>query len=290
MQVVTAATNRRVYMLAVNHRRPVMQNKELRRGLSLAIDRDAILHDVFRAKRIEYHKPMTGPYPPNSWAVVRGPGGIPKPLVDRDLATVLLTRYLDQPVPPPALSLSYPEGDPLAQAACEKIKAQIESLAKDDRTGKKLLIKLDPLAPRELLKRVEEEWRYDLAYVPFDYPDDWYPYALSAMLDPAAAGRSGRNVFGYLTQEGNPDKDDQDLGRELMGLRAYRDFSAITEKSKRISDAFNLNMPFIPLWQLDRHMLVSNRVKFFADDAEPLNPRTLNPTTLFSGIARWRLE
>ena len=61
-------------------------------------------------------------------------------------------------------------------------------------------------------------------------------------------------------------------------------------RTKRISDAFNDRVPFIPLWQLDRHMLVSNRVKFYADDAEPMKPQALNPTTLFGGIARWRLE
>ena len=288
MQVVTATTNRRIYMLAINHRRPVMQNRDLRRGLSMAIDRDTILQDVYRANRIEYHKPMTGPYPPNSWAVFRAAGGIAPPIVNRDAAANLFGRYLDQPVPPPPLTLSYPEGDPLAQAACEKIKAQVESLK--DEKGRKVNIKLEPLAPRDLIKRVEDEWRYDLAYVPFDYPDDWHPYALAAMLDPAAATRGGRNVFGYLTQEGNPDNDAQAFGRELKALRDHRDFAEVMKLSKRISDGFNEQVPFIPLWQLDRHMLVSNRVKFFADDAEPMNPRSLNPTTLFNGVARWRLE
>ncbi|HUR52858.1 MAG TPA: ABC transporter substrate-binding protein [Gemmataceae bacterium] len=290
MQVVTAATNRRVYTLAVNHRRPVMQNHTLRRGLSLAIDRDAILHDVFRANRIEFHKPMTGPFPPNSWAVVRGPGGIAPPLVNRDLATVLLMKYLDQSAPKTDLTLAYPDGDPLAQAACEKIKAQVESLVKDLPPARRLVLKLEPLPARELIKRVEDEWRYDLAYVPFDYPDDWYPFALSAMLDPSAGGRSGRNVFGYLTQVGNPEEADLVFGRELAGLRAHRDFGEVMNRTKRISDTFNERVPFIPLWQLDRHMLVSNRVKFYADDAEPMNPRAINPTTLFGGIARWRLE
>ena len=38
-------------------------------------------------------------------------------------------------------------------------------------------------------------------------------------------------------------------------------------------------------------MVVHNGLKVFVDDTtEPVNPRVLNPTPLFQGIARWRLE
>ena len=58
-----------------------------------------------------------------------------------------------------------------------------------------------------------------------------------------------------------------------------------------MATAFNQVLPFIPLWQLDRHTVVSNNLKVYVEDtADPVSPRLLNPTTLFQGVARWRLE
>ena len=131
VEVVTAATNRRVYMLAVNHRRPQMQSKALRQGLSLAIDRESILSDVYRAGKSEYHKQMGGPFPPRSWAAVKAPGGNTIPLANRDLAVTRLKTYLGDMGAKAEVTLSYPDGDRLAALACNKIKAQVESLFKD---------------------------------------------------------------------------------------------------------------------------------------------------------------
>jgi peptide/nickel transport system substrate-binding protein len=292
VQRYTAATNRRVHILAVNHRRPHLQNKDLRRGLSLAIDRDGILADVFRAGKPEFHRPMTGPFPPTSWATVKGPGGKGEPLGNRDLAVGKLRGYLMIPGAKAEVNLLYPDNDPQAKLACERIKAQVETLFKDSPDGKRVAVVLEPAPPRDVMVRVWDEHRYELAYIPFDYPDDWHPYGLAAFLDPDATGRSGRNCMGYLGRDSAPDADDQSLGRLLQELRAYRDFSgAIVPKVREIHDLFNSNLPFIPLWQLDRHLLVSNRVKVYVGDGpEPASPAVLDPTTLFQNVARWRLE
>jgi peptide/nickel transport system substrate-binding protein len=146
---------------------------------------------------------------------------------------------------------------------------------------------------QELLQRVQVEHnRFDLAYVPFDYPDDWYPYALGAALDVQATGRGGRNWFHFQSPATNPDADDLQLGQLLMGLRNYCDVSGVL--AARAADAgkrFNDSLPFIPLWQLDRHTVIHNSLKVFVEDTtEPVNPRLLNPTTLFQGVARWRLD
>jgi peptide/nickel transport system substrate-binding protein len=138
---------------------------------------------------------------------------------------------------------------------------------------------------------VQDEHRYDLAYVPFDYPDDWHPFALGAALDPAAAGRGGRNWFGFLAGGTNPDPEDQRLGTILNELRLRRDPAQLAAKAAEVSNAFKDCLPFIPLWQLDRHMVVHNSLKVFVDDTvDPVSPRLLNPTPLFQGVARWRLE
>ena len=88
--------------------------------------------------------------------------------------------------------------------------------------------------------RVQDEHRYDLAYIPFDFPDDWYPFALAAALDPSAAIRGGRNWFGFRTAGTNPDADDQRLGQMLGELRLHRDPAKLAaRRSKRASSSTN---------------------------------------------------
>ena len=290
-EVCTAVNNRRVHMLALNLRRPALQSKALRQGLSLAVDREAILNAVYRAGKAEFHHALTGPFPPLSWASTKGSDGQGVPLVNRDLALTRFRTYLFDAGAQSELSLLHASDDPLAKAACEQMKGQIEGLFKDA-GGRKITLKLEPLPPRELRLRVEDEHRYDLAYLPFDYPDDWYPFALGAMLDPLAAGRGGRNWFGFLRAGGTgADADDTRLGQLLSELRAYREFGSLTARTAEAQKLFNECVPFVPLWQLDRHTLVHKALKVHTDDTDTMtDPRVLDPTKLFHGVARWRLE
>ena len=138
--------------------------------------------------------------------------------------------------------------------------------------------------------RVQDEHRYDLAYIPFDSLTTVSVRA-GARVDPAAAIRGGRNWFGFRTAGTNPDADDQRLGRMVDELRLHRDPTELAKRAVEAGKLFNESLPFIPLWQLDRHMVVHNGLKVFVDDTTaPVNPRVLNPTPLFQGIARWRLE
>ena len=60
----------------------------------------------------------------------------------------------------------------------------------------------------------------------------------------------------------------------------------ICELQRRFVEA----MPFIPLWQLDRHMVVSTKLKISFDDAaDSANPKWLSPDEPFAGVARWKL-
>ncbi|MDB5307880.1 MAG: extracellular solute-binding protein [Gemmataceae bacterium] len=293
--VVTAATNRRVHILALNHRRPAIQNGDLRRGIAAAIDREGILNEVFRTDRPEHRRftaPMSGPFPPAAWATPRTPAGQQIPLLNRDEALVRLRRYLESPGATPELRLAYPAGDAQAAAACDRIKNHVESLFKDAADGRKITLILDPIEPRKLLLQTREEFRFDLAYMPYDYPDDWYPFGLASFLDPATAGRDGRNYTGFLSAGTNPDAEGRALGGELAGLVEHRDFAGqIAPRAGRIHKLFNEAVPFVPLWQLDRHMLVHTGLKVFVDDAvDPSPPQLLNPTVLFHNVARWRLE
>ena len=142
------------HILAVNHRKAYRQNKDLRRGLSLAIDREGVLSDVYRAGRIEFHRPMSGPFPPRSWAETQATGGRPKRLGDRDLAVSKIRGYLAEKTAPDTLKLAFavderfPEDlkqtnpknykSPAGRAVAQ-MKEQIEGLFKDA-AGRKLSI------------------------------------------------------------------------------------------------------------------------------------------------------
>ncbi|MFO0806376.1 MAG: ABC transporter substrate-binding protein [Gemmataceae bacterium] len=293
-QVVTASTNRRIHMLAVNHGRNSMQNLDLRKGVALAIDRDEILSEVFLrgvpAQNRRFTAAMSGPYPPGSWATVRATGGQPVPLVNRADALVRLKRYLSIPAVKAEFDLAYSTGDPQAQSVCEKIKSHVEGLLKD--SPQKLTLRLQPLEPRELHRLVFLEHRYDFAYVPYDYPDDWHPLGLASMLDPAAANPGGRNFNEYGAPGKGAQQADRDLGGALAAIAEFRDFEKkILPKAREIHQMFNDTMPFVPLWQVDRHMLVNSGLRVFVDDSiEPAPYHVLNPSVLFHNVGRWRLE
>jgi len=294
-QVYTASANRRVYVLALNHRRLPFQSRDLRRGIGLAVDRDGILQEVYGSVPAPYRRttgPMSGPYPTGSWAAAKGTGGLPTPLMDRTQAIVHFARYLAAPAAPRSLKLAFPTGDPVALGACERIKAQVESLFKDAAAGSRVTLELEPREPRDFLRHVESEQRFDIAYMPFDYPDDWHPFGLSAFLDPDAAGRDGRNVTGFLSVGTNPDEKDRELGGELAAFREHRDFAGdLAPRAQRVHTQFNERMPFVPLWQLDRHTLVSGKLRVVLDDTtDAATADRLNPAVLFQNAARWKLE
>lgn len=285
--VATAAENRRVHVLAVNHRRPALQSQALRRGLAHAIDREAILNEVYRANFPDFHKALAGPFPPKTWATPKPLGVDPPPLFNRDLAQGQLAEHVKR-FGSANLVLYYPAEDPRAKQACDRIKKQVEAVggAEDG----KVVLNLEPLPTPELYRRVCEEADFELAYVPFEYPTDLYPFGLGSLLDPTAAARGGRNYMGALVKQNNPSADDDALGRLLAEARAHADPVKLTQKGHEIFDRFNAAMPFIPLWQLDRHIVVATSVKLSFDGPQPAHPRWLPPTSLFAGVAGWRIE
>jgi len=288
VRVVTAATNRRVYFLAINHRRPAFQNADFRRGIMHAIDREKILDEVFRAGEKEAHKVLSGPFPPSCWATPANTT-VGATLYKPDVAQSKLRSFLAAPSSVASVNLLVPD-DALSKAAGERMKVMIESAtATDDR---KLTVNFTPLPPRELLRRVEEIHDYDLAYIPFDYTDDWYPLALGSFLDANASGGGGRNFSGYLTRGSELTEEDERLARLLADdARIHRDPSLLRTIAHEIHRRFDDAAPLVPLWQLDRHMVISNAVKIHFDGQfDEVSARFLNPTTLFSSIGRWRVE
>lgn len=282
VRIVTTQTPRQFHYLAVNHRRPALRSADLRRGLSLVIDREQILNEQFRAGQARYHKAMTGPFLPGCWA---SPTGGLDPLHDRDLGAAKLKAYR-MAGGTATLSLAYPNDDPSARAACEAIRAAVAA------TGSGLSLELVPLSPQKLVEATEQLHAYDLAYRAFRYPNDWYPQALASLLDPNAAQPNGRNLCGYLSADTQPTPADDELGRLLAEVRLYRDVDGkLLPLAHEIHRQFNTVMPFIPLWRLDRHMVLASSLKIRLDGWNTDTPaQLLDPGSLFGSIEHWDMR
>ncbi len=272
--VVTPPANRRVHILAVNNTVAALQATDVRRGVSLAIDREGILNEVYRAGT-KHHHALAGPYPAGSWLAPTSP----KPTFDRDLAAGKLRDANGK------VTLLFPNDDPRAEAVCKRIAAAVNGCGK-------LEVVPEGVSSLELHTRVEQQGRYELAYLPFDYPDIWHGHALAAALDPSAAGGGGRNFNWYRAKGTVSSRADDGLADALAELKSHRDSEGEIKKAARdVFDRFNEAVPFIPLWQLDRHMVVSTGVKVYFDGrAKEVPYDQLDPITLFCNASRWKLD
>ena len=272
--VVTPTANRRIHILAVNNTSAALQPTDVRRGISLAIDREAILDEVYRAGT-KHHHALAGPYPVGSWLSPTDP----KAVFDRDLAAGRLRNAEGK------VTLLFASDDPRAESACRRIAAGVNGCGK-------LEVVPEGVSAVELRTRVEQQGRYDLAYLPFDYQDIWHAHHLAAVLDPSAAGSGGRNFNWYRAKGTVSSRADDGLTDALAELKSHRDSEGELKRAGReVFDRFNEAVPFIPLWQLDRHMIVSKGVKVFIDGrAKEVPYEQLDPITLFTNASRWKLE
>src|SRR5581483_4504548 len=113
-------TPRRVYFLAVNCRKVLLKQQEVRRAIGLAINREQVLDAAFRPKEGPHrkdHRALTGPFPPGSWAY--DPDF--RPRQDHQEVAKTLAQKEQNTLNGARLTLKYPSGDPRVQAACEEI-------------------------------------------------------------------------------------------------------------------------------------------------------------------------
>lgn len=293
MRVQVARTNRRIHILAINHRQSILQNDTLRQGLSAAINREQILKDVFRGGDEKAHAALTGPFPLHSWATPisardaplfrPGAGGlIVKGLAGRTNNKLRLAYIADDPK----------AGQPRNQLVCTAIKSQIEQ-ATVDKNGKPMLeIELMQMPAERFREKVHLEFDFDLALTTFDYRDDLY--SLASLLDPDAADRAinARNYMGYLAKGTNPTDPDRRLKKLMDDVRKYRDFTKeVKDRTWDIHALFNQRVPFIPLWQLDRYMVAHRDLELYFDNPDlPVSVEALDPATVFTGVEMWRLK
>jgi peptide/nickel transport system substrate-binding protein len=254
--------NRRIYFLAVNHRRKPLQHVELRRAMAHAIDREAILNKVFRDGQPNQHRPLNGPYLPGTWAC--------KPTIPADLykfeqARALAEKAREDLTGSVKLTLKFPDDDPAVAEACNLIREQVAKL------GTGIDVELQPRSVRNLHNEVAVLHDYDLAYYSWDYATD--AYWLWPALDPRGAGEGGANVCGYANDEVL-----ESLFRKVM---VHRDFAVVQDLTRQIHEAFYDKMPFIPLWQLDGYLAFRNGLTLPAD---------LDLMNVFGDVEHWMIE
>jgi peptide/nickel transport system substrate-binding protein len=257
--------NRRIYFLAVNHRRlPELQNREFRKAIAHAIDRKKILDDVFRSYLRDEadppHRPLNGPFPPDCWASKPGL----RPLFSAYLAKGYAGKAQQAGAGAVELGLKYPANDEEVQRACEMIRDQVRELVG-------VQLRLEPRSRAQLREEVEQRHDYDLAYYHYDYPSELY--CLWPVLNPAAVDQPGAgNYLGY--------RNDAELESALRSAMGHRYFVQVKEATHEVHQLIYEKMPFIPLWQLDTHIALHDRVV----------PVHLDPLLVFTDVERWRLE
>ncbi|MBI1915468.1 MAG: hypothetical protein HYS12_12140 [Planctomycetes bacterium] len=263
--------NRRIWFLAINHRKPPLDNAALRRALNRAIPRTKLLDDCFRAGLGDkVHRSLNGPYPVGSWAC--------DPNMEADLFNVDLAKgQMDLSKKKSVrLSLKYPAGDPAVARAMTSLRDHLKNTLD-------VTLDLKPLPLRNLVEDVEAEQDFELAYYWYDYPDP--TFWLWPLLDQRSTQTGGRNYMGYVNA------DMEQLFRRVAG---HRDFNEVRRRTHMIHQFAVREVPFVPLWQLDRHFAFNREVRL-SDGARELpvaagTPLPLDPLRIFATAGYWKVR
>ena len=259
--VIGPLRTRRVYFLAVNHRRPLLQNRDLRRALANAIDREQILKVYFRGDRDkEVHRPLNGPFPAGSWAC--DTSGSIRPYTSGRARAFIHSAGKKDDDPPWRLTLKYPKGEPGVAAAMKYLCTQV-------RNAIKVELQPDEVEADQYREVVEERHDYDLAYYHYDYVSD--VYWLWPLFDPNEIRAGGSNYLGY---------DNIDLQSQLGQAMSYRDFGQVQKTMQLIHHTLDREMPLIPLWQLDVYMAHRRELTLTSPD----------PLLVFTDVEQWKKE
>jgi ABC-type transport system substrate-binding protein len=260
--------NRRVYFLAINHRRADLgteKNEKIRRALAQAIDREKLLDDCFRGSfGSVLHKRLNGPFPATSWANDPGLVAQNKKKFDPVMAPSILNELTNElnkknlRFQPPTLTLKYPTGSPDVERAMQAMATQIQTSLPG------FVIKPQKVDPYTLRDVVEKTHDYDLAYYYYDFPDD------TDSLWPLLGGEE-KNYLGYSSTH---------LSDLLRKLLHHCEFAEVKKLNHELHRYVDLHVPLIPLWQLDPVHAIHKSVKTVPFDRH----------LVFTDIEKWELQ
>jgi ABC-type oligopeptide transport system substrate-binding subunit len=255
VKVLGPLASRRIYFLAINHRKPMFEkNVPLRRALALVIDRQKILDDCFG--KVKGNAPLNGPYPADSWA---SKDNLPS-LDDRNKGKSALTPAAKDKIKG-ELTIKFPSDDDRARRAVGYICTQITN---------ELGTRISPEAvdPSKLHNMVEETHDYQLAYYHYDFPSA--AFWLWPLFDPRGCDSGQGNYLGYT--------NDGQLESKFRQVMTRRQFSEVVRLTHDIRILMQEHMPLIPLWQLAEHVAIR--------DGYETGP--IDPLLVLGDVEHWR--
>jgi ABC-type transport system substrate-binding protein len=260
----TMLTNPRIYFLAINHRKPYLQNVKAREAIYYAIDRRGILDKVFRGKNQTQHQELNGPFPLGSWAYDMNAYNPAQKSAHQPFQASAARNNAGNL---PELKLVVLAEDGPGQAAC--------ALIKDDLAKANIQAVITPMASSALLTELtKEQPNFDLLYTNYDFDSE--ALNLQPLLDSDAAGGKGRNYMGYQTHQ-----PDNQLMQLFRAAQTSRDFNTVQRQMFAIHDHVIKNVILVPLWQLDRPIAVHRSLD---------NYQRFHPLYVFDGTENWTLK
>jgi len=262
--VVKSHQTRTVYFLAMNFRRKIFQNPEMRQAIISAIDRHKIIAQYFRGEQGgQAHRVISGPFPAGSWAYNDGKDpNIPVPdyafapelakglvqgLKDRGLGTLL------------DVSLKFPADDLKVERACVEMRNELNDVG------------IRVLAEKRMENNLHDEiygsGDFDLVYTSYSFDDTM---DVSPLFDLEQIGAYRPNFSAYKNPE---------LNALFAELKNSPDPLKIKDLSWQIHAAVARDLAIIPLWQLD------NYVAFKAT----LQDVKVHPYYLFGSPEEWHI-
>jgi ABC-type oligopeptide transport system substrate-binding subunit len=253
--------NRRIYFLAINHQVRLLHSDDMRKALAFSVEREKLLREHLRSNAEDkYHKALSGPYPPGSWAADASARSLDRPDQGKLLLQKASEKIVDLKEKELTLSLKYDKSDPAAKVAMEALRDQVTK-------NLGIHLELEGLEPDALREQVEKTGNYELAYYHYDFEGD--TYWLWPLLDPA-----GINYLHFK------DEGAIQLGGLFTQMLNHRSFAELQRLSRLVHEAFLDQMPFIPLWQLHTFLVHNVNLKLKVQD----------PLLIFPGVENWSLQ
>lgn len=264
-----------VYMLALNHRRPPLNDRDVRRAMLRAINRPGILTQYFQAgsRGGLQHQLVTGPFPHHSPAYDRK--APPQPF-DRGLATQLLAAATKAHKLGGVLTLKYPLGDSAVEKACSQIAKDLRAVGIEIRT--------DPKIESDLYREVIGQHNFDLVFWRYDHRN--VLYNIAPLFDADQVQPGGTNFMGY---------SDARLASLFNQLRDEQRPLDLWEIQKQIHRFLSDEVAFVPLWQLDNYIAYTSKLVYRSPPSGSggsgaIQKLPIHPFFLFTKTEGWSLE
>lgn len=266
-----------VWVLAVNHAKTVFGDKlnpngasgarDLRRAVSMAIDRRGILDQYFniggRAKLS--HAVISGPFPRQSKAY---DPSVPIPVAQVDAAKSLVQRY-SAFVKQRKLVLKYADHGDVVESSLAQIKRDLESVGFEVDLQKR---------PNNAFLRELKNGSFDLAYYQIEHDNVLFNIANLFDATPNPLG-VGSNFMGYKNQK---------LSQMFQDLRTTKNSDEIWAIQNKIHRFIATESVVIPLWQLDTYIAYSRRLVGRTGEGEIKLP--VDSSHIFRNVHQWYLK